>query len=96
MIRKKSRLFKYSLQFVITIHNTHITCYYSIGEAPLSFGFDSNGKKCADSKFEEYGKRYGLFDVVGIYLVSIFSLFFILLQNYLKKILYLGLGKYPM
>lgn len=41
-----------------------------LGEAPLSFGFDSNGKKCTDSKFEDYGKRYSLFDVVGVYLVS--------------------------
>lgn len=41
-----------------------------MGEAPLSFGFDSNGKKCTDSKFEDYGKRYSLFDVIGVYLVS--------------------------
>lgn len=40
-----------------------------LGEAPLSFGFDSNGKKCLDSKFDDYGKRYSLFDVVGVYLV---------------------------
>lgn len=43
-----------------------------LGEAPLSFGFDSNGKKCSDSKFEDYGKRYSLFDVIGVYLVGRF------------------------
>lgn len=39
-----------------------------LGESEFSWCYDTNAKKVTNNKFEEYGKKYGLHDVVGVYL----------------------------
>lgn len=41
------------------------------GEVPLSYGYDSSGKKCTDNNFEDYGQPYNPEDVVGCLLVCV-------------------------
>lgn len=41
-----------------------------LGDAPLSFGYDGEGKKIRDGQSEEYGRKLEVDDVVGVYLVS--------------------------
>lgn len=39
-----------------------------LGEASLSYGFESTGKVCASSSFFQYGVEFGVGDVIGTYL----------------------------
>lgn len=41
-----------------------------LGDAPLSFGYDGEGKKYRGGSGEDYGKAFEVDDVVGVYLVS--------------------------
>lgn len=40
-----------------------------LGDAPLSFGFDGEGKKVRGGAAEDYGRAFEVDDVVGVYLV---------------------------
>lgn len=53
-----------------------------LGEAPVSYAYDSDGLKAVNSEFTEYGRKFTAEDVVGTFLVSgdinnsLYSLFF--------------------
>lgn len=48
-----------------------VLLYFTIGEASLSYGYESSGKICASSNFAEYADPFGEGDIIGVYLVSI-------------------------
>lgn len=39
-----------------------------LGESKLSYGYESNGKKCSNNEFIDYGKSFGKNDIIGCYL----------------------------
>lgn len=47
-----------------------------LGESKFSFGYASNGKKCVDKTFEDYGDSFEKGDSIAAYLVG-FAIFII-------------------
>lgn len=45
-----------------------------LGECPFSYAYSSVGKKIADNKFEDYGCKFKIEDVIGCYLVRYYGL----------------------
>lgn len=44
------------------------TTNLQLGESPLSFAYGSIGKKSLNSEFTDYGVKYGVDDIVGVYI----------------------------
>ena len=42
-----------------------------LGTEPLSYGYGGTAKISTNNKFQNYGRRFGLGDVIGCYLVSL-------------------------
>ena len=40
-----------------------------LGESELSFGYASNGKKCCNKTFEDYGDQFDKADSIAAYIV---------------------------
>jgi hypothetical protein len=53
----------------------HCKCIF-LGEVPLSYGYDSSGKKCVEDNFEDYGQPFNVEDVVGCLIVRIVLFYF--------------------
>lgn len=53
-------------QYISSPHNINAI----VGEASLSYGYESSGKICASSNFADYADPFGEGDIIGVYLVS--------------------------
>ena len=52
--------------FILVVNNSLVF----VGEAGLSYGYESTGKICASSNFADYADPFGEGDIIGAYLVS--------------------------
>lgn len=59
--------FEFALFKQVVLYNPYV------GEASLSYGYESSGKICASSNFSDYADPFGEGDVIGAYLVCINS-----------------------
>lgn len=55
---------------LIRIGWSSINSGLQLGESKFSYGYESSGKFVCDKNFSDYGKSFGVGDVVGAYLVS--------------------------
>ena len=46
---------------------------FGAGEEKFSYGYGGTGKASTDCKFQDYGEKFTVDDVIGAYLVSVAS-----------------------
>ena len=68
-------IYKTSSSFTIHVYEASRIIYYLMfdytGEEDFSYGYGGTGKASVKCKFENFGEKFGVGDVIGAYVVSV-------------------------